>query len=67
MFETIGENSPLAATIFTVLSAATYLPIAYMMVADGRGYSLGGIAGSFGMDAAISIVSCLLVGFLPTV
>jgi PAT family beta-lactamase induction signal transducer AmpG len=64
MFETIGQNNPLAATAFTVLSAATYVPITYMMVADGSGYSMGGIAGSFGMDAAISIASCLLVGFL---
>jgi MFS transporter, PAT family, beta-lactamase induction signal transducer AmpG len=64
MFETIGENNPLAATIFTVLSAATYVPTTYMMIADGGGYSLGGLAGSFGMDAAISVVSCLLVGFL---
>ncbi len=64
MFETIGQNNPLAATAFTVLSAATYVPITYMMVADGSGYSLGGIAGSFGMDAAISVGSCLLVGLL---
>jgi hypothetical protein len=64
MFETIGQNNPLAATAFTVLSAATYVPITYMMVADGGGYSRGGIAGSFGMDAAISMASCLLVGFL---
>jgi PAT family beta-lactamase induction signal transducer AmpG len=64
MFETIGENNPLAATTFTLLSAATYVPITYMMVADGRGYLIGGIAGSLGMDAAISIASCLLVGFL---
>lgn len=64
MFETIGQNNPLAATAFTVLSAATYVPITYMMVADGSGYAKGGMAGSFGMDAAISIGSCLLVGFL---
>jgi PAT family beta-lactamase induction signal transducer AmpG len=64
MFETIGPNNPLAATAFTVLSAATYVPITYMMVADGRGYSMGGIAGSFAMDAGISVVSCLLVGYL---
>jgi MFS transporter, PAT family, beta-lactamase induction signal transducer AmpG len=64
MFETIGENNPFAATTFTLLSAATYVPITYMMVADGRGYSIGGIAGSLTMDAAISIASCLLVGFL---
>jgi PAT family beta-lactamase induction signal transducer AmpG len=64
MFETIGENKTLAATAFTVLSAATYVPITYMMVADGGGYAMGGIAGSLGMDAAISIASCLLIGFL---
>jgi MFS transporter, PAT family, beta-lactamase induction signal transducer AmpG len=64
MFETIGQSNPLAATAFTLLSAATYVPITYMMVADGRGYSLGGIAGSLGMDATISIASCLLVGLL---
>jgi len=64
MFETIGENNPLAATTFTLLSASTYVPITYMMVADGRGYALGGIAGSLGIDAAISIASCLLIGSL---
>ena len=64
MFEAIGENNPLAATIFTVLSAATYVPITYMMIADGGGYFLGKIAGSFGTDAAISIAACVLVGFL---
>jgi len=64
MFETIGEHNPLAATTFTILSAATYVPITYMMVVDGSGYSSAGIAGSLGMDAAISIASCLLIGFL---
>jgi hypothetical protein len=64
MFEAIGQNNPLAATAFTILSASTYVPITYMMIADGSGYSLGGIAGSLGMDAAVSIVSCLVIGFL---
>jgi len=64
MLETIGRNNPLAATAFTLLSASTYVPITYMMVFDGRGYSFGGIAGSLGMDAAISIASCLVLGFL---
>jgi PAT family beta-lactamase induction signal transducer AmpG len=64
MFETIGRDNPLAATAFTVLSAATYVPITYMMIADGSGYAMRGIAGSLGMDAAVSIVSCLLIGFL---
>jgi PAT family beta-lactamase induction signal transducer AmpG len=64
MFEAIGQNNPLAATTFTLLSAATYIPITYMMVLDGKAYSMGRIAGSLGMDAAISIASCLLVGLL---
>jgi len=64
MFEAIGEDNPLAATAFTVLSAATYIPITYMMVFDGKGYARAGIAGSLGTDAAISITSCLLIGFL---
>jgi PAT family beta-lactamase induction signal transducer AmpG len=64
MFETIGKNNPLAATTFTLLSAATYVQITYMMVFDGKGYSLGGLRGSLGMDAAVSIASCLLVGLL---
>lgn len=64
MFEAIGQDNPLAATCFTVLSAATYVPITYMMVLDGKGYAGGGIGGSFGTDAAISIVSSVLVGLL---
>ena len=64
MFETIGKDNPFAATTYTLLSAATYVPITYMMVADGRGYSIGGIAGSLGMDAAVSIACCLLFGLL---
>lgn len=64
MFEAIGESNPLAATGFTVLSAATYVPITYMMIADGKGYARAGIAGSFGADAVISIAACLVIGLL---
>ncbi len=64
MFETIGQSNPFAATTFTVLSASTYVPITYMMVLDGKGYSHGVIAGTFATDAAISIASCLLIGLL---
>jgi PAT family beta-lactamase induction signal transducer AmpG len=64
MFEAIGEHNPFAATTFTVLSAATYVPITYMMVADGKGYALDGIAGSLATDAAISIASCVVIGYL---
>jgi PAT family beta-lactamase induction signal transducer AmpG len=63
-FETIGQNNPLAATTFTFLAAATYVPVTYMMVVDGRGYSMGGVAGSLAMDAGTGIAACLLLGLL---
>ena len=40
VFEVIGANNPLAATIFAFLSAATNVPVTYMMVADGRAIPL---------------------------
>lgn len=64
VFEAIGEDNPLAATTFAFLSAATNVPVTYMMVVDGRAYALGGIAATLGVDAAISIVACLLMGLL---
>jgi hypothetical protein len=32
-----------------------------MMVIDGRGYAMGGLVGSFTVDAGIGIVACLLI------
>jgi PAT family beta-lactamase induction signal transducer AmpG len=64
--EVIGQNNPLAATTFIFLIAATNVPITYMLLVDGRGYSLGGIAGGFAADAVASIAMCLLIGLLLT-
>jgi MFS transporter, PAT family, beta-lactamase induction signal transducer AmpG len=64
VFETIGQNNPLAATTFTFLVAAANIPVTYMLLVDGRAYSFGGAAGSFAADAAISVAACLLVGLL---
>lgn len=64
VFETIGQNNPLAATTFAFLTAASNIPVTYMMVADGRGYAMGGVGGSFAMDAGIGITACLLLGLL---
>ena len=58
-FETIGPGNPLAATIFTVLLAASNLAIDYMGVIDGWGYDWHGIAGSFVTDAGLSIAVCV--------
>jgi len=64
VFETIGKNNPLAATTFAFLTSATNIPVTYMMVIDGRGYAMGGLVGSFTVDAGIGIVACLLIGLL---
>ena len=64
VFEAIGPDNPLAATTFCFLTAATNIPVTYMMAADGRAYAAHGIAGSFGLDAAICIATCLLAGLL---
>jgi PAT family beta-lactamase induction signal transducer AmpG len=63
-FEAIGENNPLAATTFTFLIAATNVPVAYMLYLDGWAYSMGGVRSSFAADALISIVVCVLIGWL---
>ncbi|MGH9616842.1 MAG: MFS transporter [Acidobacteriaceae bacterium] len=63
-FETIGWNNPLAATTFTFLTTATNIPVTYMMVADGRGYSMAGVTGCLAMDGVVGIATCLLLGWL---
>ena len=65
-FEVIGPNNPFAATLFTLLNAATNLPITYMQFLDGRGYDWHGLTGTFLTDAAISIAACLLLGWMLT-
>lgn len=64
VFDAIGPNNPLAATTFAFLTAATNIPVTYMMVADGHAYSAAGIVGTFSADASISIAACLLMGIL---
>ncbi|MGH8113726.1 MAG: MFS transporter [Rhodanobacteraceae bacterium] len=63
-FETIGRDNPLAATIFSVLSAALNFPIDYMIAVDGHAYAWHGVAGSFIADAGLGIASCLLLALV---
>lgn len=60
VYEVIGPNNPLAATTFALLTAATNVPIMYILLTDGHGYNLGGVAGLFATDAVIGIVACSL-------
>ncbi len=57
-FETIGRNNPLAATIYCLLISAFNIANTYMLVVDGWGYARHGVAGSYGVDAAVSLVAC---------
>jgi PAT family beta-lactamase induction signal transducer AmpG len=63
-FEVIGPDNPFAATLFTLLLAATNLPITYMQFIDGRGYDWHGLTGAFVTDALISITACLLLRWM---
>ncbi len=61
MFESIGQENPLAATQFTVLTSAMCVPITYMGFVDGKAYDMHGVIGTFLADAAISIAVCMLL------
>ena len=63
-FEVIGPDNPFAATLFTVLLAATNLPITYMQYLDGRGYDWHGLTGSMVTDAGVSIAACMGLAWL---
>jgi len=62
IFETIGRKNPLASTTFCFIGSAYGLPISYMVYVDAYGFKLGGISGSFAIDALASIVTSLLLG-----
>ena len=64
VFEAIGRDNPLAATTFSFLTAATNIPVTYVLLMDGRSYAAGGIRGIFLTDAAIGIGTCILAGLL---
>lgn len=64
IFDVIGPDNPLAATTFSILTAATNIPVTYMMLADGKGYLLRGVEGTLAMDGGISLAVSLLLGFM---
>jgi MFS transporter, PAT family, beta-lactamase induction signal transducer AmpG len=63
-FDTIGRDNPLAATTYCLMVSASNIPITYMILVDGWGYAQSGVPGSFGIDAALSLVSAALLGAL---
>jgi MFS transporter, PAT family, beta-lactamase induction signal transducer AmpG len=64
-FETIGRNNPLAATTFCLMISAANIANTYMLMVDNWGYTLHGVAGSYGVDACVSLMTVtLLTGML---
>lgn len=63
-FETIGPGNPLAATTFCLMISAANIANTYMLMVDGWGYSLHGVAGSYSMDAGVSLVAVALLASL---
>lgn len=62
VFGSIRRGSPLAASQFGLLTTAALLPYTYMQALDGYGYHLAGnVAGSFWMDAGLSVTACILL------
>ena len=64
VFDAIGPDNPLAATTFSFLTAATNIPMAYLIFLDGHAYSAGGIVGMLFTDAAIGILTCTVAAIL---
>jgi MFS transporter, PAT family, beta-lactamase induction signal transducer AmpG len=63
-FEAIGRANPLAATTFCLVISAYNIPITYMLFVDGAGYSWRGVAGSYTADAAVTMISSVLLAAL---
>jgi len=63
-FETVGRGNPLAATTYCLMISAFNIANTYMLIVDGWGYSLHGVAGSYAVDASVSEVASLLLAAL---
>ena len=61
-FGAIRRGSPIAGSQFGLMNTAALLPYSYMLALDGYGYKLAGnVAGSFWMDAGVSLGACLIL------
>jgi PAT family beta-lactamase induction signal transducer AmpG len=63
--ELVGPRNPLAATLLSLLSSASSLPISFMIAMDGLAFSRLGVNGMLGSDTVFALVTAvpLLVFF----
>jgi PAT family beta-lactamase induction signal transducer AmpG len=60
-FETIGRANPFAATTYCLMVSAFNVANTYMLVVDGWGYAWRGVAGSYALDAGVSLTACAVL------
>jgi PAT family beta-lactamase induction signal transducer AmpG len=59
-----GQDNPLAATQFALLSAMSSIPLMYMQAVDGQAYGHGGFVASCLTDALLSLATCAVLSLL---
>ncbi len=60
-FDTVGRSNPLAATTYCLMVSAFNIANTYMLVVDGWGYAWHGVAGSYVVDAFMSLATCFVL------
>jgi PAT family beta-lactamase induction signal transducer AmpG len=63
-FETVGLKNPLAATTYCLMISAFNISNTYMLVVDGWGYAWHAVAGSYAVDASVSLAASALLALL---
>ncbi len=65
-FDTVGRSNPLAATTYCLMISAFNIANTYMLVVDGWGYAWRGVAGSYAVDAFVSLAACFVLATFLT-
>ena len=60
----LGEDNPLAATQFGLLFASSAIPLTYMQIIDGAGFSAHGLNGGLFADAALTAVASVVLALI---
>lgn len=63
-FETVGRHNPLASTTYCLMISAFNVANTYMLVVDGWGYAWHAVAGSYAVDACVSLTASILLGMV---
>jgi PAT family beta-lactamase induction signal transducer AmpG len=63
-FDTVGRTNPLAATTYCLMISAFNISTTYMLVVDGWGYAWHAVAGSYAVDASVSLAASVLLAMV---